>query len=394
MPYRDLLAFCRGTSKRRRGDGTVEDDVGGVTVRLHGGFVPRNHAGRLNRECPDVPSRREFFDEMSRARGYLPGEGDAMRGALFASGDGSTCGYGLRGSRGHRMLVESMMNGTDLYSPGVTAEEVAEDDPETDGSPMSRLYQAQLLKDHAMGYRIASLMLDHHRQCSSLSSSSSSSSSRHDDRYVVVAGFGHLKHRLGVPFCVEGYLRSEAEHHPDVRRRCEALDVLLGSSRPIPPGSARRGKHGGVGSATIGCQMMYEAYLEDTYPPMMDDAVPPIVVGDDEDDDDAKARRARRKALKDLYLRRPDVLDEHVLTSREVSGPPCCITRTASRDSSTRARTTCTCTTRTTTTSSTRRIVRAALPKRDRNVPISTPDAKEETARAYERVGRTAGVEG
>ena len=320
-------------------------DVGGVVVRVHGGFIPRNHAGRLNKECPDASSKRAFFDEMSTCRGYLPKEGDAMRGALFAADDGdgggSSSSYRLRGSREHRMLVESLMSGADLYSPPGTEEEeeageeeggvTAEESSSDSSSPMSRLYQAQLLKDHAMGYRIASLMLEHHRRSSSSSSSSSSSRRRHDDRYVVVAGYGHTKHRLGAPSCAEGYLRAEAVHHPDGCMRESAMDVLLGISRPIPREGAtwrRRGRGvetcggGGVGTATIGCQMLYEAYLEESYPPMMmaDDAVSSAIAGDDDDDDDAKAN-ARRKALKDLYLRRPDILDEHILMSKEVSGP-------------------------------------------------------------------------
>ena len=50
--------------------------------------------------------------------------------------------------------------------------------------PISKLYQAQLLKDHAMGYIIASLMLDHYE---------SNDKSLSSDRYIVIAGYGHLE---------------------------------------------------------------------------------------------------------------------------------------------------------------------------------------------------------
>ena len=58
------------------------------------------------------------------------------------------------------------------------------------------------------------------------------------------------------------------------------------SRRPISTQSnnTHQRKFGGKGSALIGCQMMYEAYLEDSYPPMAD-----LVNGDDEDDDSSNA---------------------------------------------------------------------------------------------------------
>ncbi len=75
-------------------------------------------------------------------------------------------------------------------------------------------------------------------------------------------------------------------------------------------------KFGGKGSTLIGCQMMYEGYLEDSYPPMAD-----LVNGDDEDDDeeeeeddddedDDAAEQTKRKLLKDLYLQHPTIIDE------------------------------------------------------------------------------------
>ncbi|KAL7464259.1 hypothetical protein ACHAXS_004598 [Conticribra weissflogii] len=351
-PYRDLLEFCRQTTTHNN-PSCIEEDVhvnvddkndNYCEVLLHGGFIPRNHAARLNKECPDIDSKRAFFEEMSQ-RGYLPKPGKGMYEALFAGEDASSKNtYKLRGTREHQLLIESLMNGNDLYSP---VEEKEEDDIDYDAdnqgkeeneeeeSPLKRLYQAQLLKDHAMGYRIASLLMEHHQQnkINSESSSSSPQSPPTDDRYLIIAGFGHLKHRLGVPECVERYLRAEAVGHPDPERRSIAMDVLLNilSHTPDPTSVGRNNNtlQRGEGTALIGCQMMYEAYLEDSYPPMMElmanDSTDngKVEGGDDnngsgnEIDVDAK----KGELLKKLYLQNPELLDKHILMSDEISGP-------------------------------------------------------------------------
>jgi len=169
-PYRELLQFCRNTTT-----GTS------CNVNIHGGFIPRNHAARLNKECPDTQSKHLFFNEMSD-RGYLPKEGDAMHSSLFE--DNSS--YKLRGSPEHELLIQSLMNGADLYSPIEESANENEDDnvDQQEERPISKLYQAQLLKDHAMGYRIASLMLDHYE---------ANDKSLSSDRYIVIAGYGHLE---------------------------------------------------------------------------------------------------------------------------------------------------------------------------------------------------------
>ena len=171
QPYRELLRFCRNTTTDRASS----------NVHIHGGFIPRNHAARLNKDCPDIQSKQLFFEEMSE-RGYLPKEGDAMHSSLFE--DSSS--YKLRGSPEHELLIQSLMNGADLYSPIEGSANNNEDDnvEQLDERPISKLYQAQLLKDHAMGYRIASLMLDHYE---------ANDKSLSSDRYIVIAGYGHLE---------------------------------------------------------------------------------------------------------------------------------------------------------------------------------------------------------
>ena len=387
-PYRELLQFCRSTTK------TMEPVP--CNVHIHGGFIPRNHAARLNKECPDTQSKQLFFKEMSE-KGYLPKEGDAMYSSLFE--DSSS--YKLRGSPEHELLIQSLMNGTDLYSPIEESSNNNEDDnvDQQEERPISKLYQAQLLKDQAMGYRIASLMLDHYQ---------ANDKSLSSDRYIVIAGYGHLKHYLGVPDCVNGYLQQEAVlNNSNEQRRAAAMELLLSiSRRPISTGAnnTHQRKFGGKGSALIGCQMMYEAYLEDSYPPMAD-----LVNGDDEDDDgneeedddedDDAAEQTKRKLLNDLYLQHPKLLDKYILKSQEISGPllnytdgiagfeqPCAdylfvydeddenIISDADIEES--------------------NIINNNESKCPFKKDTANIDAKQETAHAYERVGKTAGTKG
>ena len=293
-------------------------------------------------------------------------------------------------------MIQSLMNGADLYSPIEGSADDNEDDnvEQIEERPILKLYQAQLLKDQAMGYRIASLMLEHYEAGKSLSS----------DRYIVIAGYGHLKHFLGVPACVTGFLQQEAVLNANEQRRAAAMELLLSiSRRPISTttNNTHQRKFGGKGSTLIGCQMMYEAYLEDSYPPMAD-----LVNGDDEDDDGKEeeddgddndaAEQTKRKLLIDLYLQHPKLLDEYILKSQEISGPllnytdgiagfekPCADYLFVYDEDDENI------------------ISEADIEESNINNDSKCPfkkdtakDVKEETAQAYERVGKTAGTKG
>ena len=275
-PYRQLLQFCRQTDQ----------------VKLHGGFIPRNQAARLNKE--EYESKLDFFREMSN-KGYLPQEDEPMHRALFeSSGEDS---FRLRGSREHQLLIQSLMSGVDIYSPIESEEDPEENDNE---SRISKLYQAQLLKDHAMGYKIASLMMEH-----ALTGKS--------DRYMVIAGLGHLKHYTGVPDAVQGYLRQEALLNPDTQHREVALALLMSITRLPTRSSVPRRSFSGIGCALIGSQMMYEIYLEEVYPPMIEAAA--------KSEDGEIGEEEKQTLLKDLFLRNPDLLDQYILNAEAVRGP-------------------------------------------------------------------------
>jgi SAM-dependent methyltransferase len=298
-PYRDLITFCRNTTKSKNSVDDGSNSSGGCTIHIHGGFIPRNHAGRLNKECPTLDLKRQFFNEISTTREYLPNEDNVMYEALFED----KMSFRLRGTKEHRMLIKSMMRGIEIYTPVEDEEADEEDEMDDPESSLARLYQAQLLKDHAMGYQIAKLLLEH---------------SSVNDRFLVIAGSGHLKHRCGVPECVVGYLRHCALFDSDVSQRTVALDVLMSISRQPMPGqyvATTTNKFNGIGSSTIMCQMLYEAYLEDTFPHMIE-----ALAAVSDDDEDAKTN-IKRATLKHHYLGNPELMDEYVLKSDEIRGP-------------------------------------------------------------------------
>ena len=336
-PYRELLQFCR----RQSGTTTINNNNNSNSnqdnnnnnnnnnshckVKLHGGFIPRNQAAKLNKETfTTTNNKREFFQELS-SKGYLPHEHEPMYRALFDTTDNDKRDdkFTLRGSREHKLLIQSLMSGIDIYSPA--EEEVDEDEvdeKEEDDDPndkMSRLYQAQLLKDHAMGYKIASLMMEHATSTSTSTATATSGGSgktTNDDRYLVITGLGHLKHYTGVPDCVNGYLRQEVlSYSSTLERRSIALDLLQSvTCPPIHSLSGRVGSSvGGNGCALFGCQMMYEIYLEEIYPPMIEAA---SQNDDGEIDDDIK-----RRLLNNLYLQNPTLLDQYIWNSDVVRGP-------------------------------------------------------------------------
>mmetsp|Transcript_24625 Transcript_24625/g.35244 ORF Transcript_24625/g.35244 Transcript_24625/m.35244 type:complete len:783 (-) Transcript_24625:44-2392(-) len=372
-PYRELLQFCR----RSAADETDHSSLK-CKVKLHGGFIPRNQAARLNKE--EYETKHAFFQEMS-GKGYLPKEAESMHHALFER-PGASESLVLRGSREHQLLIQSLMSGEDIYTPIESEDEDVNDccDNEKE-SKISRLYQAQLLKDHAMGYKIASLMMQH-------------AISGKSDRYMVITGLGHLKHYTGVPECVNGYLRQEALLNPNVRHRNVALDLLLSLTRHPIRSSVQRPSFSGIGSALIGCQMMYEVYLEETYPPMIEAAA--------KNEDNEMEEDVKRKLLNDLYLRNPDSLDQYILNAEAIRGPllhysdglagfqkPCAdflfvydeddeneIDEAALQDAARRDATAQKC---------------PFHPGQSNN---NDDDAKAETIEAYERVGQTAGVRG
>mmetsp|Transcript_22737 Transcript_22737/g.46112 ORF Transcript_22737/g.46112 Transcript_22737/m.46112 type:complete len:756 (-) Transcript_22737:125-2392(-) len=306
-PYRGLLDFCQQVSLRdgalvsgrRGGDNPIQDEVffsadggpGGdcCEIYIHGGFIPRPLAARLNKST-SLGEKQALFDEIFR-RGFLPGPGKPMHHYLFDGTDNSR-DLILKGSMEHYRLIESLMTGRDLYVQDVESTKLDEEAIDQD-TPLAKLYQAQLLKDHAMGYLLAELMLDHAAREESV-----------ENRYLVVTGLGHMKHSLGVPECLMGYLKAESLHSKDDERRklvLKLIDNLQESCETSLPS----------GQISIGCQMLYETYLEEVYPPLaqVDELL-------EEEQDEAK-----KLALNELYQSDCDLMDKLLLDSEIVKGP-------------------------------------------------------------------------
>jgi len=146
-------------------------------------------------------------------------------------------------------------------------------------TPIGRLYQAQLLKDHAMGYCLSKLMLQHQ-----------------NDRILVIAGIGHLKHYLGVPERLEAYLRAQSIRCSETAARLNAEDALEVATSS---------------SVMMASQMLYELDLEDGYGPLKE-------VEEEESqgsESEQESLDAKSEILNDLFLHKPDLFDELVLKS-------------------------------------------------------------------------------
>lgn len=116
------------------------------TVKLHAGFVPRTYARQLMKES----------------------ESAALKAASQWLQPNTTR---LEGSEFHYNLFESMLSGRNIH----------------DGTPpvdqFQGIFKAQLLKDITMAYKINSLIRE----------------SNEEERFLVIAGNGHLSYYQGVP---------------------------------------------------------------------------------------------------------------------------------------------------------------------------------------------------
>jgi hypothetical protein len=174
-----------GVGKDRFRSGNDNNNGGSnVILRLHGGFIPRPYASRWNK-AESMDKKRELLEELY-GKDLLPPPPSPMHDGLWSDRDNLL----FKGSKPHFRLIKSMMSGEDLYDADAIPSEEEEIEIGTT-TPIERLYQAQLLKDHAAAYRLSKLMMENHR----------------DDKFVVLAGIGHLKHRLGIPQCLDLYPR-------------------------------------------------------------------------------------------------------------------------------------------------------------------------------------------
>jgi arsenite methyltransferase len=118
-------------------------------VKLHAGFIPRTYARMLMREG------EEQTIEAAKAKGYLPADLESIEGSEL-----------------HYNMFESMITGRNMYDESLQPNET-----------LRKVFKAQLVKDISMAHRVNQLV----------------ETKPSTDRFLVIAGKGHMLHFLGVP---------------------------------------------------------------------------------------------------------------------------------------------------------------------------------------------------
>lgn len=185
-PYRELL-----------------EDAKKLGIRLHAGFLPRKYARMLIREGEDPT--------LAAAAAWLPRN------------------VNLEGSDFHYNVFESLLSGRSLYRGQIEDNSLGNDggDDEGPSDQFRKIFKAQILKDEAMAHRVNQLVKQ------------SSAKGRKNDKFLVIAGNGHLLHYCGVP---ERVLRDNVDLTPD---------TCLVISESTTSGAAFDGEHTQNGTSTI-----------------------------------------------------------------------------------------------------------------------------------------------
>ncbi|KAG7348360.1 arsenite S-adenosylmethyltransferase [Nitzschia inconspicua] len=134
-------------------------------IRLHAGFLPRKYARMLMKEGEDAA--------INAAAQFLPQKVD------------------LNGSEFHYNVFESFLSGRSLYNTKNTeglegSSLLSQIEPPSD--QFRKIFKAQVLKDEAMAHRVVELLKE-----------SSNNPQGDNEKFLVIAGNGHLKHYCGVP---------------------------------------------------------------------------------------------------------------------------------------------------------------------------------------------------
>jgi uncharacterized iron-regulated protein/protein-L-isoaspartate O-methyltransferase len=137
-------------------------------IRLHAGFLPRKYARMLMKDGEETT--------IEAASQWLPKQMD------------------LTGSDFHYNVFESFLSGRSMYKKSEQdgSVEAVADAP---SDQFRRIFKAQLLKDEAMAHRVTELL----------------QKSDENEKFLVIAGNGHMKHYCGVP---ERVLRDAPELSP------------------------------------------------------------------------------------------------------------------------------------------------------------------------------------
>jgi len=156
-PYRDLLEDAK-----RQG------------VHLHAGFLPRKYARMLMRDGEEPA--------LEAASEWLPED------------------VNLDGSDFHYNVFESLLSGRSIYG-NPSPDENEDDGADEPSDQFRKIFKAQVLKDEAMAHRVTGLIQKNENKAEV-----------HNEKFLVIAGNGHLLHYCGVP---ERVLRENPEMASD-----------------------------------------------------------------------------------------------------------------------------------------------------------------------------------
>ena len=143
-PYRELL-----------------EDAKKQGVHLHAGFLPRKYARMLMREGEEPA--------LEAASEWLPKD------------------VNLNGSDFHYNVFESLLSGRSIYNTD-SSDENDDESADEPSDQFRKIFRAQVLKDEAMAHRVTRLIQNNKNE-----------EDADNEKFLVIAGNGHLLHYCGVP---------------------------------------------------------------------------------------------------------------------------------------------------------------------------------------------------
>jgi len=159
-----------------------------ANVNLIGGFIPRTYAKTLVKEGEEAGLK-------------AAADKDYVDSSLTA----------LNGSDLHYNMFEAMISGRNMW-----------DEKLKPNDNYRKIFKAQLIKDHAMAHKVSNLIKNNAQ-----------------DKFLVIAGKGHVQHNLGVPervYEVHPAIREEAslvvayhnEYDCDITKEADHKELIEG----------------------------------------------------------------------------------------------------------------------------------------------------------------------
>jgi SAM-dependent methyltransferase/uncharacterized iron-regulated protein len=226
VPYRDLLEdaksqcaapdYAKNHTENKDTNNQQQNQQSRRQIRLHAGFLPRKYARMLLKEGEEAT-----WQSIS-SQWITPSWGNVSR----SSSSSNTKRWSLQGSDVHYNVFESLLSGRSLYG---TKDDNDDQNKNKPSDQFRRIFPAQVLKDEAMAFKVTQLLQegvqyqstppqhlvgsvssstplsdDPNYMANSSSGNDAISISRHsgstdNDKFLIIAGNGHVLHYTGVP---------------------------------------------------------------------------------------------------------------------------------------------------------------------------------------------------